>query len=122
MKKPDVYFVRFGFWFGNLIVKVLERLIPRLRDKDENLHGFRNDYLKDFNLSDKELFKRYMKHNIRFCSTIFFWCYFSLLLLLPFEVFTLKGQATILAALFILMILFFVLGIVVAYRLSRKRM
>ncbi|USN45935.1 MAG: hypothetical protein H6502_02265 [Candidatus Woesearchaeota archaeon] len=68
-----------GLWFGKLVVKILEYIIPPFRDKEENLIGFQNYYLNKFNLSNKERLKRAVKELVKIVFGITFWTHGILL-------------------------------------------
>tara|TARA_Y100000031_G_C8234105_1_gene392368 strand:+ start:193 stop:627 length:435 start_codon:yes stop_codon:yes gene_type:complete len=71
----DRWLARVGLWFGNLMVEVLERLFPRLKDKEEDLSGLKDHYLQEFNLSNRERFKHALKMGLRIWFSLAFWFY-----------------------------------------------
>ena len=74
-----VFFLKVGFFFGFGFLKLLEWLIPPLRDKKQNLHGFSDHYLRKYNLTNMENFKRLMKLNFAISLGLIFWVYFIIL-------------------------------------------
>ena len=85
----DTVFIKIGMWSGNLVVRFLEKIIPSLKDKKQNLHGF-TGYLEKFNLTNKENFKRYFKTGISVSVSFAFWAYFAILLINPSFIFDIK--------------------------------
>ena len=117
MKLLDTIFIKVGMWFGNLVVRLLEKVIPSLRDKKHNLHGF-TGYLEDFNLTNKENFKRYFKTGIALSLSIAFWAYFTILLINPSFLFDIKSHLLLLKATLIIFILLLLICPYIAYKLS----
>ena len=74
----NTIFIKIGLWFGNLVVHWLEKIIPSLKDKEQNLYGF-TGYLEKFNLTNKENFKRSFKAGIVGSVSLAFWLYLTLL-------------------------------------------
>jgi|SRR3989344_3508864 len=74
-KSSEHYAIAFGFWFGNVVVKGIERIIPKFKNKEENLYNFKDTYLKRFNLSNKENLKRNLKLVTQIYFSFFFWLY-----------------------------------------------
>lgn len=120
MKLLDTIFIKVGMWFGNLFVHLLEKIIPPLRDKEQNLHGF-TGYLEDFNLTNKENFKRYFKIGIAISISIAFWVYFTILLINLSFIFDIKVQIMLLKATLIIFLLFLLICPYCAYKLSYGR-
>lgn len=117
-KSPEQYAITFGFWFGKVVVKGLEKAISKFKDKEEHLYTFKGDYLKRFNLSNKENFKRNIKTVIQIYFSIFFWMYTFIFLNAALNWFNLKTYATLFYAVGITSFLVFILFAYAAYRIS----
>ena len=122
MKLLDTIFIKFGLWFGNLFVRLLEKVIPSLRDKKQNLYGF-TGYLEKFNLTNKENFKRYFKAGIAVSVSFAFWVYLYYLTILlrnPSFIFDVKVHIFLLKATLIIFSALILLSPYIAYKLSYK--
>ena len=114
------YFLKFGMWFGGLVVRLIEKIFPGFRDKEENLYGIKDPYLEKFNLSNRERFKRNIKLAITIDFGIVFWVYFLILLNYLFKIFNFEAQRTLLISLSVFFIMLFVIFAFVAYKVSYK--
>jgi hypothetical protein len=68
-------YFKLGFWFGNLVVRLLEKLIPAFRNHEKNIWGFTSPSLSRCNYSTKENFKNDVKKSIAISFGVFFWYY-----------------------------------------------
>jgi hypothetical protein len=113
-------FLRVGFWFGNLLVRLIEKIIPKFRDVQQDMYGFRNYYLQQFNLSNKERFKRNLKLAITLCFTMAFWAWLTLMTYYIWKIADLKFHLLLLKATGITMGVLFLIFVLVAYKASRQ--
>ena len=119
----DTVFIKIGMWSGNLVVRFLEKIIPSLKDKKQNLHGF-TGYLEKFNLTNKENFKRYFKTGIALSVSFAFWVYLYYLTILlrnPSFIFDIKIHIFLLKATLIIFSVLILLSPYIAYKLSYGR-
>ncbi len=114
------YFLKFGLWFGVLVVRFIEKIIPSFRNKKENLYGIKDPYLEEFNLSNRERFKRNIKRAIIIDFGIVFWVYFAVLINYLFKIFNFKAQLTLLISLGVFFIMLFIIFAFTAYKISYK--
>ncbi len=119
-KSIEFYILKFSFWFGNLIVKGIERIVPAFKDKEENLYGFKDYYLKKFNLSNKENFKRGIKLSIKFYFSIFFWVYALLIFNNFFHFLNINFQTMLFLTISSISFLLFLLFVYIAYKVSYR--
>jgi|GEM_PF-2957277 len=113
----DKFFLKIGFWFGNLIVNFLETIFPNLKDKDENLHGIKDYYLQGLNISNKERFKRNLKLATRIYFSILFWVFFTYAL---FGLIFSSFNFGLLVAFGIFSFILFGLILIAAFKISKK--
>ncbi|MBW3022761.1 hypothetical protein KY308_01510 [Candidatus Woesearchaeota archaeon] len=117
----DRWYLKLGLLFGNLVVYILEKIIPSFRNKEQNLHGIKDTHLKRFNLSNKENFKRNTKLSIRIYFSLIFWVYLGFALpRITGDFFNKQYHLTILGALFLVSIIFIPALIYISYKLAYK--
>lgn len=113
-------FLRIGLFFGNLIIYILEKAFPSFKNKNQNLHGFKNYYLTKYNLTNKENFKRNFKLGIVISTSIIFWVYFTFLLNNLFYISNITLHINLLIATLIISIILILSSLYVSYKLSKE--